>query len=165
MRMSKKIILLAFLGAVVLAALYILQPPKDGEVVNYRSSNTALGSTTVLLLKSGECLVISDSEVDIGQTEATQRRNRPLYQIALNRDVDVWQNGGATGLQQSDGDVRVVPGQPFEAVINFKDKPNEGILREIWDFGWPLNAQCGERIAVVSNIISVQDRPQPRPVR
>jgi len=161
--MSKKFIFPIIAAVVVMFGLYTIRYPHPGEVVNYRSSTTALGSTTVLLLESSGCLVLSDAEMDIGKKRVEPNSERSLYQIAVHHDVSAWADGDTMGLQQSDGDHRVVPGQPFEAVITFKDKPAQSVWADVWHYGWPISDDCGDKIAVVSEIISVQDQPLPLP--
>ena len=67
--------------------LYLIHPPGPGHVYRYRSDQYGIPGDTVILLRNGDCLVISRSELDIGRTDAAAGSESRLSMIAGTKRI------------------------------------------------------------------------------
>ena len=140
-------------AAVLVGGLAFLRPPQAGNVYHSRTDENGQAESTFILLRSGECLVLSQSGTDIGRKEARPGSASELFTIIggsrVSSDVD------RQGLYLSDRQSGLVarPGLAIDGVVIRRE--TMGKVRDALEFGWPINLHCGHRLAEVLAISRV----------
>ena len=151
-------------GAVVVAllvagalALYVVRPPDPGRVYRTRSHQVGMSENTALLLKSGDCLVLSQSEADIGRSEAAGGSESRLFVIAGSKFVRSGRDERGFHLIDEQSGLTARPGDAIDAGIIFGRRPIT--TKDSLALGWPVTSSCGRRIATVFSISRVHVEP------
>lgn len=147
--------LIAIIALVVVASLvtYFVRPPGPGQVYSYRSDQYGIAGHTALLLRKGDCLVLSRSGEDIGKIAATAGAEDRLYVIAGTERIRSDRDEDGPFLRDLRNDLIARPGDAIDAEILFK--PTSGAFGDMLAAGWPLNQHCGRGLAIVVSIARV----------
>lgn len=156
----KKLIFVAIAFLAALASVLLVRFPSPGRTLHFRGDAAALGTSTVLLLRLNDCLVLSRSESDIGRNSLSELARERTYQLAIDGNVEIIQTGSGLSIATESRDYVVEVGQPFEGAIVFRPNDNSSIISDLWEYGWPRDKDCGANVAIVSSIERVQPRPQ-----
>lgn len=156
----KKLTFVAIAILVGLASVLLVRFPGPGRTLHFRGDAAALGTSTVLLLRLNDCLVLSRSESDIGRNGLSELARDRTYQLAIDGNVEILQSGSGLSLTTESRDYVVEVGQPFEGTIVFRPNDSSSIISDFWEYGWPRDKNCGANVAIVSSIERVQPRPQ-----
>jgi hypothetical protein len=135
------------------AAFYFVRPPGPGQVYRYRSDQYGLSGSTALVLRNGDCLVLSQTEADIGKAEAPGGSENRLYAVAGTDRIRSGSDGSGSYLVDTTTGLTARPGDAIDAEILFR--PKIGSLKDTFAAGWLLNDRCGSRLAIISSISRV----------
>src|SRR5687768_12155535 len=144
--MRRRGILVAVLALIVVIAMavYFVRPPGPGQVYRYRSDQYGMTGHTALLLRSGDCLVLSRSDEDIGKTAAAAGTEDRLYVIAGSGGIRSASDADGPYLRDGRSGLAARPGDAIDAEIVFKPTPDG--LGDTLAAGWPLDNRCGRGI-------------------
>jgi hypothetical protein len=122
-------------------------------VYRYRSDQYGLSQSTALLLRNGDCLVLSQSKGDIGKVEAASGSEPHLFAIAATKRIR--SDSDARGLYLVDRQTGLTarPGDAIDADILFR--PKIGGWRDAFAARWRLDDRCGRALAIVFSIARV----------
>jgi len=134
------------------AALYLVHPPGPGHVYGFRTDVYGLAEHTALLLRSGECLVLSRSEEDIGKVVASPDSESRLFTIAGAQGIRSGRDHEGLYLIDQRSGLISRPGLAIDAAIIFDSEVDtfDSLI-----MGWPLDLRCGSRLAKVLSISRV----------
>jgi hypothetical protein len=145
-------LLVASLAAIG-AAFYFVRPPGPGQVYRHRSDQYGFSGSTALVLRNGDCLVLSQTEADIGRAEAPARSENRLYAVAGTDRIRSGSDDSGPYLIDTRTGLRARPGDAIDAEVLFR--PKVGSLKDTLAAGWLLDDRCGSRLAVVFSISRV----------
>lgn len=140
-------------AAFLVGGVAFLRPPQAGNVYRSRADAEGQVESTFILLRSGECLVLSQSAADIGRSDARRGNAAELFTIIAGRGVS--SDADREGLYLLDRRSGLVarPGLAIDGVII--RRPPVGRIRDALDVGWPMRLRCGHRLAEVLSISRV----------
>lgn len=153
--MAKSRTFAAILGSAILAGLafYLVRPPGPGQVYRHLSSQYGLSEHTALLLRSGHCLVLSQSEQDIGRTEAAAGSENRLFVIAAAKGIRSMNDAKGPALVDERAGLVARPGDAIDAEILF-DRTVDPVAAAL-ALGWPVDFDCGDGLATLFSISRV----------
>lgn len=137
----------------VLISIYLVRPPGPGQVYRFRSDQYGLSESTALLLRNGDCLVLSRSEEDIGKTQADPGSEHRLFIIAGSQRVRSVRGENGPYLRDMRNGLIARPGDAIDAEIVFPR--DAGGLADTLAVGWPLDFGCGQDLAKLFSISRV----------
>lgn len=143
---------LGILAVLAILAQYV-RPPDPGQVYRYRSDEYGIAGHTALLLRNGDCLVLSRSESDIGRTDAAPRSERRLFMIAAAKGVRAGADDNGPYLIDERNGAIARPGSAIDAEILFNR--DAGTLQEVLELGWLPHFRCGHGLAKIFSISRV----------
>jgi hypothetical protein len=152
---KRRIAAVLLLIVAVALASYFVRPPGAGQVYQYRTDQYGLQGSTALVLRKGDCLVLSRSEADIGRAKAARGAEGRLFAIAAAGRVESGSDRLGDYLVDRASGLKARPGDAIDGEILFRGKI--GGLEDSWRAGWPLNERCGSGLAVLLSIARVHD--------
>jgi hypothetical protein len=111
-----------------------------------------LPENTALLLRHGECLVLSRSNEDIGKVEARPDSESRLFTIAGAQGIRSGRDRNGLYLVDLRNSLVARPGLAIDAEIIFD---SELKMSDALAMGWPPDCRCARRFAKVLSISHV----------
>lgn len=160
--MGKAIITVMIFGAfLLLAGVFFFRLPLENGLHTVGVPRSGLSEKTVLLLRQGDCLVVSQQEADIGRKIAEPDRTQAYFGIAIADGIITGSDREGPYIRQSSDGKIARPGDAIEGVILMwpELKSEIGFLDAVNRYGWPLEDGCGIRMAEIHTINRVQRSP------
>ena len=159
-RLSK--ILLFVVVCLLCIGLIWVRPPLDNGARSIAKPSNGLSESMVFLLEQNGCLVISQSEADIGQKSASTDRPDAYFALALADGISTGKDGRGAYLRRDSDNAVARPGDALQGIVLKRPDliSQMGIFQAVRRYGWPLASDCGVRIAEIHSIRRVQVAPQ-----
>ena len=120
-----------------------------------------LAEQTVLVLGQNDCLVISFDEEDIGKTQASKARDDSYFALALADGIETGTDAQGPFIRASIGTI-ARPGDVIDGIIlRMEPKSDISFFEAVVRYGWPLDNDCGVRMAEIHAINNVRRPPVP----
>lgn len=142
------------IGGLSVAALLCIRFPYPGKVYRDRSGMYGLSEEVTILLRHGDCLVLSNSEEDVGRSDAAPGSHDRLSVIRAGPAVSSHKSDRGIYLEDAKTGHRAFPGDIVQGniALRFPTNTQRRWFEQSIKGGWPIDRECGASVALILSI-------------